>query len=90
MIAYQKGRAGRFNVAVAIKLYGSKTSLVALSKNAIKPPKDQAILVIDYKNHKIEEFEDLSIFVKTYPPKIPNNQRDELLHSLFLEHFNKK
>jgi hypothetical protein len=71
MVHVKKSRAGRFHVALSIRLYGGKTSWILLSENAIQPPDRSAILVVDFKNHRIEEFINLRQFVMAYPPTPP-------------------
>lgn len=71
MVHFQKGRAGRYRVAVSARLYGGATTWVWLSEKAVAPPERAAILVVKYREHRIEEFNNLRQFVEAYPPKVP-------------------
>lgn len=71
MVHFQKGRAGRFHVALSIRLYGGRTTWLLLADRAIRPPALEAILVVDYTTHHIEEFNNTTQFVMAYPPSPP-------------------
>ena len=74
-LIYQKSRAGRFHLALLIRLYGT-TTVVHLSNNAVKPPIEYPVFfVVDYNAHKIEQLM-LHEFVALYPPAIPEDFRD--------------
>lgn len=71
-IAFMKSRAGRFHVALLIRLYGT-TSIVRLSSNALKPPIEvQMFFIVDYNSHQIEQFTSKQ-FAARYPPEIPDD-----------------
>lgn len=83
MVHVEKSRAGRFHVALSIRLYGGQTSWILLSANAIQPQDRSAILVVDYKNHRIEDFISLRQFVMAYPPTPPTEfTRQAMLEAL--------
>lgn len=71
MLFFSKSRAGRYHVALFIRLYGGNTLMVQLSSNATKPPDRDAIMVIHYKEHRIELFTKTYNFVACYPPNRP-------------------
>lgn len=87
MIYFHKSRAGRFYVALAIRLYGAPYKWVLLSDNAIKPPRQDAILVVHYKDHRIEEFSSLRQFAMAYPLTIPDEFKQHIMQSM-LSNFN--
>ena len=76
-INYCKSRAGRFHVALLIRLYGTVT-IVHLSSNALKPPiEEQLFFVVDYNSHRIELLT-AHQFVVRYPPKIPDDFKSDV------------
>lgn len=67
---FTKSRAGRFHVALFIRLYGA-TYVVPLSSNAVRPPDQEAVLVVDYNQHRISLYTSIRQFVAAYPPNRP-------------------
>ena len=67
MLYFEKSRAGRFNLALAIRLYGGPTTWMVLSDRAVRPSASEAILVVNYKTHHIEDFHSMRAFVMAYP-----------------------
>lgn len=87
-LTYSKSRAGRFHVALLIRLYGV-TAIVHLSSNALKPPmEEQIFFVVNYNSHEIELLTGLQ-FVARYPPKIPDDFGSDVryLSKGILNHF---
>lgn len=82
-LVHQKSRAGRFHVALLIRLYGAST-FVHLSSNALRPPiDDPVVFVIDYNAHRIEQLTTRQCVI-AYPPKIPEEEmRSYTWESLF-------
>lgn len=73
-LVHQKSRAGRFHVALLIRLYGAST-FVHLSSNALRPPiEDPVVFVIDYNAHRIEQLTTRQCVI-AYPPTIPEHER---------------
>lgn len=70
LLYFTKSRAGRFHVALFIRLYGA-THVVPLSSNAVRPPDQDALLVVDYNQHHIELYTSIRQFVAAYPPNRP-------------------
>lgn len=73
-LVHQKSRAGRYHVALLIRLYGAST-FVHLSSNALRPPiEDLIVFVIDYNAHRIEQLTARQCVI-AYPPTIPDAEK---------------
>lgn len=72
-----KGRAGRYAIGFALRLYGGATFLVAITEKAERPPMlDNAIFTVDYNKNKITQYT-LEQFAKNFPPEMPDETREK-------------
>lgn len=83
-ITSMKSRAGRYNIFLFIRLYGSMM-VVKLTENAIKPPIDSPVFfIINYEKHIIQQLATWQM-IQEYKLQAPQKYFEKIKNDKFLE-----